>query len=326
MSDALDSSSQYIRICQLIVYDNDLNGLDLSELRIKFSVKRSNVQTPNTADIRIYNLEEQTAFRIRKEFRRVVLQAGYVGDPSKELTADNIGNIGVIFQGNIKQVIIGRESATDTFIDIVAGDGDLAYNFAIVSTTLAAGSTQADQINASIGAMNKKGVTGGHIGDLPTTALPRGKVMYGPAKTYLRNSAETTDKDWSIQDEKVTFVSKKSYLPGEVVVITSQSGMIGAPQQTNEGINIKCLLNPLLKMGGRIQVDNASVQRLKIDQQATGKEAILKNTPARLTEDGVYFLLVVEHQGDNRGTEWYSNLVCLNIDVTTNPLNSIGVG
>lgn len=311
MSDALDASDQYLRKLTLIVSNNDLNGIDLSALEIKFTVKRSDTMTPNVADIRVYNLEEETARRIKKEFTKVTLQAGYEG------------NYGVIFQGNIKQVILGRESATDTFIDIVAGDGDRAYNFAVVNSTIAAGATQEDQVNASIKAMQDKGVAAGNIGDMPPEKLPRGKVMFGNARNYLRDVAQSTDKSWSIQDEKVTFIPKKSYLPGERVVLTSKTGMIGTPQQTNEGVNVKCLLNPLIKIGGRIEINNKSIEQLKINLSIPNSPA---NIPAPLTWDGVYYVLVAEHTGDTRGIPWYTSLICLNIDVTTNPINSVQVG
>lgn len=306
-----DPNQQYLRTCQLIVSGKNLDGLDLSQLRIKFTVKRSDTMTPNVADIRVYNLEEQTALRIRKEFTQVTLQAGYQG------------NYGVIFQGNIKQVIVGRESATDTFIDIIAGDGDRAYNFAVVVKSIAKGSTQSDQVQASIDAMATKGVTAGNLGTLPPTQLPRGKVMFGNARNYLRDAAQTTDNSWSIQNEKVVFVPKSSYLKGERVVLTSDTGMIGTPQQTNEGVNVKCLLNPNIKIGGQVQIDNASIQAFKINLSQPNSAA---NIPAPLTADGVYYVLVAEHTGDTRGVEWYTSLICLNIDVTTNPLNSVTTG
>lgn len=316
MASPTDNAQLYGRVCQLVVSNKTLNGLDLSQFRIKFQVKTSDTATPNTADIRVYNLEEQTAVKIRKEFTKVVLQAGYEG------------NYGVIFQGNIKQVIIGRESATDTFIDIVAGDGDRAYNFAIVATSLAKGSTQNDQVKAAITPMVAKGVTAGAMSDTGTNQLPRGKVMYGNSRNYLRDVAQTTGSSWSIQNEKVTFVSKSAYLPGTAVLINSDTGMIGTPQQTNEGVNVKCLLNPNLKISGRIKLDNRSVQRVKlnIDQIAAAKgdvSAINNLIPRDLNADGVYYVLVVSHAGDNRGIEWYSNLVTLSIDQTANPLNSV---
>lgn len=306
------SSKQWLRKCTLLVSQNNGDGLDLSKLRIKFLVKRSDTQTPNMAEIRVYNLEINTARRIRKEFSKVVLQAGYEE------------NFGVIFQGNIKQVILGRESGVDTFIDIIAGDGDLSYNFAIVNQSLAAGAGQQEQIAAAIGAMTRTGeTTQGPIGELPPTKLPRGKVMYGMARDYLEQSAITSNKTWSIQDGKVQFVSVTSYLPGEVVQLNSKTGMVGTPQQTNEGINVSCFLNPKLKVSGRVQLNNDDVARLKIDLSQPNNPA---NIPAPITEDGVYYILVIEHMGDTRGNDFLTRLTCLNLDVTANPINAVQVG
>lgn len=301
---------QYIRNCTLLVSDNDGDALDLSELHIKFSVKRSNVMTPNVADIRVYNLAENYALAIKNEFTRVILQGGYDS------------NFGVIFQGNIKQVIISRESAVDTYIDIQAGDGDLAYNFAVVNTTIEAGATADTQINAAITAMTPLGVTKGYIGNLPKSQLPRGKVMYGNAREYLRQAADTTDSGWSVQDGQVEFLSTRTYLPGEAVVLTSKTGMIGTPQQTNEGVNIKCLMNPLLRVNGRVMIDNKSIAAYKLNLSTPGTAA---NIPPPINADGVYYIMVVEHSGDNRGVDWYTSMVCLNVDLTTNPFNSVQV-
>lgn len=302
---------QFGRVCTLLVSNKQGNAMDLSNLRIKFMVKKSGIMTPNSAVIRVYNLDLTAAATIRKEFTKVILQAGYVG------------NFGGVFRGNIKQVILGRENATDTFIDIVGGDGDQAYNFAIVNKTLAAGSSNQDQLNASFTAMFTQGVGQGYVGTLPPAKLPRGKVMYGAAKDYVRNVADSTNCSWSIQDEQVVFLSEKTYLPGQAVVLTSKTGMVGTPSQTTEGINIKCLLNPKLKCHGRVQINNASVAAYQLNPSVPGSPA---NTPALLTADGVYYILVAEYIGDTRGTDWYTNLVCLSIDPSSNPLNSVQVG
>lgn len=303
---------QFGRKCTLLVAKTSTGeALDLSALRIKFVVKRSDTLTPNCADIRVYNLNLETAHLIKKEFSKVILQAGYES------------NYGVIFKGNIKQVILGRESQTDTFIDIIAGDGDLAYNFSIVNTTLAKGSTKAMQVVAASAPMAKNGVTPGFTGILPPGALPRGKVMYGAAKDHLRSIANSSGFGCSIQDEQINFVSQKGYLPGIVVTLNSQTGLIGTPQQTNAGVNCKCLLNPKLRINGQVLINESSIELLKINLSVPGTAASI---PAPLSSDGIYSILVVEHSGDTRGNDWYSSLVTLNIDVTSNPLNAITVG
>lgn len=320
----LTDSDQFGRACTLVVYGLTEEGLDLSELRIKFSIKQTTSMTPNTADIRVYNVSHETALLIKNTYAPT-FSAGFIGKNRGRviLQAGYVGNFGVIFQGNIKQVIIGRENATDTYIDIIAGDGDRAYNFAVVNKTLAAGSIQMNQVLAALEPMSKKGVDLGHVQLNSFSRLPRAKVMYGNATNYLRNVGQATNQDWSIQNEKVTFIPLNSYLPDQAVVLSSDTGMIGTPQQTNEGINVKCLINPLLKIGSRIKLNNDNILNLKIDLNATATSV---KVPSALTQDGVYYILVIEHIGDTRGVEWYSNLVTLSVAPTTNPLNSVQPG
>ena len=302
---------QYLRKVTLLVTDVQGNTLDLSDLRIKFAVKQSSAETPNAADIRVYNLSDQAAIQVKTQFKKVTLQGGYDS------------NFGIIFQGNIKQVIIGRESATETFIDIIAGDGDLAYNHAVVVQTLSKGSDQNAQIQACLTATNPLGVTGGGNSTVTgTQKRPRGKVLFGNAKNYLREVAQTTQCSWSVQNEQVQFVKTKSYLPGTAVLLTASTGMIGTPQQTTQGVNVKCLLNPYIKINGRIQLDNKTIQQFKID--LTLKPGAATNVAQPLPSNGVYFVLAVEHNGDTRGVEWYTNVICLYIDSTTVFVNSVG--
>lgn len=295
------SQLQYLRKCTLIVAGASGDGLDLSPMRIVFKTKKSDAQTPNTAEIRVYNLAPATAKQIREEFKTVTLQAGYES------------NYGIIFTGNIKQVRFGRENGTDTYIDIAAGDGDDAYNFAVVNTTLAAGAKQSDQIAAAGRAMEGRGVGVGYVAETGAAALPRGKVMYGMARDYLRQSAEASETTWSVQDGKLQLVSLTGTLPNQAVVLNSKSGLIGTPEQTNDGIKARCLLNPLLKIGGKVMIDEKDVAEAKLPDTEKGADA---NKPASIASDGQYRVLTIEHSGDTRGNDWYSDIVCLDVDET----------
>ncbi|MDD2056619.1 hypothetical protein NPS58_04050 [Pseudomonas putida] len=299
------SVPQYLRQISLKI-GNDQDALDLSQLRISFAVRRGDLKTPNSADIRVYNVSENTANRAEKEFERIVLQAGYAG------------NFGVIFDGTIKQVRRGRESQTDTYIDITAADGDSAYNFAVVSASLAAGSTADDHLQAALQSMASRGVTMGERPALAANKLPRGKVMFGMTRDYLDVLGKTQDLSWSIQDGKVTLIPNTAYLPGEVVVVTSATGMIGLPEQTQNGITVRTLLNPGIRIGRRLQIDNASIQlyRYGLSTNALANNEFVAQQ-ARIDADGIYRAMVVNHSGDNRGQAWYTDTICISIDATT---------
>lgn len=299
------------------------NSIDLSNLRIKFSIKRTDSATPNSADIRVYNVSDTTALALlaaltpetdgilQNTIGQVILQAGYNND------------FGVIFQGNIWQIILGRESATDTFVDIIAGDGANAYNFAIMNNTIDVsanqGTTQSDQVNAIASVTKPLGVDLGYVQNLAGSSLPRGKVMYGNANKYLRAVSQNTNQTWSIQNGKINFIPVNSYLPGTVVTLTSKTGLIGTPQQTNVGLNIKCLINPFIQVGTLVNINEASVAQFKIDPSAKGTA----NLPAPRTQDGIYYVMTIEHSGDTRGQEWYSSIVAILNDPTANVMNSV---
>ncbi len=296
---------QYIRRCDLVVADESGDGLDLSGLAISFAIKKTDGQTPNTASIKIYNLAAETAKKIQKEFTSVTLQAGYES------------NYGVIFDGNIKRCTLGRENVVDHYIDIQAADGDEAYNFAVVNATLAAGAKQRDQLEAASKAMAQLGVSSGYTDDATDgPALPRGKVMYGMARDYYRQSAESAGCSWSIQDGKVQVVKLSGVLPSTAVQLNSASGLIGTPEQTSDGVKFRCLINPKLSIGGMVHINEGDIQKAKLDDAPSAENSQQKKEPPDLSSDGFYRLISATISGNTRGNDWYIDGVCLPLDQT----------
>lgn len=290
----MSADRQYLRACSLVV-GGDGDGLELGALRVTFQIRHADSETPNVADIRVYNLSQSTMTRIR-EFTQVVLQAGYEG------------SLGLIFGGNIRQARRGR-FGTETYLDILASDGDRAYNYAVVNATLAAGAKAADQVAKAAAAMAEHGATVGYVPDLGGTTLPRGKVLYGMARKYLRDVADNTDTSWSIQNGALQLVPVQSYLPGEAVSLTAQTGLVGQPEQTNEGIKVRALLNPRFRVGGRVRLDNKSIKKYRTDLKYSAA-----NLTPRLDEDGLYRILAIDWTGDTHGQDWYADLICVGID------------
>ena len=348
------SGSQYIRKIGLVVYapmktttrsvgvgeatasatsaQNSVNnGLDLSQLRIKFHVEGMSFDRPKTAVIRVYNLKTDTQNQIKKEYQAVRLQAGYEN-----------GAYGIIFSGTIKRIKTGRESAVDTFLEIQAADGDIAFNLAFVQKTLAAGSSQQQKAQVVADSMMTTGaVTGTDLSALSATGgvIPaaRGNVMFGLGVASLNDVASTTNTSWFIEDGVLKFVSNTGYLSGQAVVLNSQTGMVGIPEATNEGIEVAALLNPNIKIGTRVQINNAAINQASGNAQA-GNNAVNATQInsyfgfpgytnilyiADVSNDGFYRVLVVSHSGDSRGNEWYTKMTCLALDASAVPGSSV---
>ena len=292
-------TTQYGRKCSLIAGDQEGNGIELSSLRVVFTVNKSDTQSPAHAIIRVYNPSDDTARKIQKEYTHVFLQAGYEG------------NFGLIFSGGIRQIRKGRENQTDTFLEIVAQDGDEGYNFAIVNATLARGWTQKDLHAQLMQSFDPFGIKTGYVPDFAGPAMPRAKVCYGMARDHMRTLADSAGTSWHIADGEINLVPVAATLPGEAVVLTSATGLIGMPQQTIDGITCRALLNPKIRYGGQVHLDNASIQQAQI---SVAYSAI--NYFPSLDDDGFYKVYAVTMMGDTRGQQWYSDLICAAVDGT----------
>lgn len=318
-------SDQYGRKASLLVTRPETIGnsasafaagatLDLSQLHFTFKTVQQDAESPNNCEIRVFNLSPATREQIlTQEYNRVILQAGYQN-----------GGFGVVFDGTIKQFRRGKAGALDSYLDLLAADGDRFYNFSVVNKTLAAGSTPAQRVQAALDALRGPGaVTAGYLMPFTGGVLPRGKVLFAHSRTVLRSEAVTQKASWSIQNGQVNFIPLNGYKPGEAVVLNALTGLIGRPEQTNEGLRCRCLLNPRIEIGGLVKIDNASVNQTLAASNNPFNLAYNRIGPgavqnlATVTADGLYRVYVVEHTGDTRGQDWYTDLICLAVQPDT---------
>jgi len=162
------------------------------------------------------------------------------------------------------------------------------------------------------------------------TASIRGTVMFGMARAQMRYLSSSLDCSWSIQNGKVNVVKFDGYLPGEAIDLNRGTGVVGVPEQTDNGIKITCLLNPKLRIGGLAKLTNEEFNKLiQRDPNAAPLlynqwAGIQFNTP--LSKDGTYRMYSIEHEGDTRGNAWFSHLICLAVDLTSNTVQGVNNG
>lgn len=314
----IPKDTQYLRKASLLVLSGT-QTIDLSNLHFRFQTFQDDEESPANCVIRVHNLKAETEQALRKEFNEVVVQAGY----------ENAA-YGVIFSGTIKQFRTGRESnGVDTYLDILAADGDVGYNYGINNTTLASGMTGRQRLEATIKELNVVGLSQGELQiDGVGGVLPRGKVLFGLARGHLRAQSQNFGATWSIQNGKIQVLPLDGYLPGEAVVLTAQTGLIGRPEQTAEGIKVRCLLNPKITIGATVKIDNASINTTHQALNNEGKLVFNKYAGlqmlADISADGLYRVYVSEFVGDTRGQEWYTDLICLSIDPVTQKVKKYG--
>jgi hypothetical protein len=303
--------------------------LTFSDFRIRFYVRNADQETPDNCEIRIYNLKRETIEQMiggyssdtktykRGEFTDVALNAGYQN-----------GNYGNVFRGSIRQYRVGRENNLDSYIDILASDGAYLYNIT-VDTSVEGRKTIGDLLNKIAESVNQEVELGSFKSDGLHTVIPRGVVLFGMVRAKYRNIAATVNASWTIQDRKIVFIDTLGYTDADIININATTGLIGVPEQTQEGIRLKCLLNSEIKIGNRVRLNNKEITQFMEANPDSGaaliynKIAGLYNNPP-IDADGLYRAFVVEHEGDTRGQNWYTHLVCLSMDETTMKTTDLG--
>jgi hypothetical protein len=275
-------------------------GLLVTDLRIQFEVTKTVDSTPNAAIIKIFNLAPSNEAQIKNVYDEVVLRAGYVGAVQQ------------VFRGNIKHVYRYRE-ANDYITEIEAGDGEKDYKLATMNETLAAGTTSAQIVDRAVASFGGIGDTKKGVIQTGASGRVRGKVVSGNTRNVLDDVAKDSGANWSIQDGQLTIVKTAGVLPGEAIVITTDTGMLNAPEINERGIAVTCLLNPLLQVNGRIKLDNAGIKAKRQKALALGKKLEAQKAPVRLDPDGIYKVIKLTHKGDTRGNDWKSETECVGL-------------
>ena len=305
----------YLRSCSVALDGGTtITGGGDTDLRIAFKVFQSTIQSPSAAEIRIYNPSLATAKQFQgKQGKKVTLTAGYQD------------NAGPIYIGEIKQSFIRKEDPVTTVLILFCATADGAYNQGRVDTTVASGHTPQDRVDAAVKAMAPFGVSLGLVNvDLSQPKYPRGIPLVGMARDVLRGVALSAGALWSIQDgDKVHIVKNGNSVPGPAFVMNSQTGMISMPEQTEDGIIVRSLINPGLKVNSQVQINQSSIQQANPDYAGLTSEASAANRNLQYTgliaADGIYRVLFIERVGDTRGQEWYDISTVLATGASPNP-------
>ncbi|QXF35253.1 hypothetical protein CE143_20315 [Photorhabdus luminescens] len=252
---------------------NEKESIEITNLRVAFEVSKTITSEPNPATIRVYNLNQsQRNLITSKTYNKVSLAVGY-----EELR--------VIYTGDIIEAVTVRDDL-DFIIELTCGDGYEAYTGALVNKTLKAGVTDADILSEATKSMK---VGNGAI-DLPhDRQLPRGKVLTGNARDIMHKIARNNGANWSVQDGNMIVLPKNKVLTdNEGFVLSQETGMIGSPEKTDDGLSVTCLCNPALRIGGLIRIKSIIPEY-----------------------NGDYKITELEHSGDFMSDDWHTLITCV---------------
>jgi hypothetical protein len=140
-----------------------------------------------------------------------------------------------------------------------------------------------------------------------------------------RTLAKNKNADLWFNDGQMHMVDKGHAPKGGTFVLNSQTGLIGLPVESPEGIHVRALIHPDLQLKGTIlKINEASIQRAfpSFGPNADGSNNLNVNPlwdaqiKALATADGYYKIVYTDFDGDTRGIPWYANMVCIGITGT----------
>ncbi len=277
-------SNLFGRKFKVIVATKGTSGIDITGLKVVFSIEKSMSAEPNRSNIQIYNLAPATQNFILSDAKRIIIEAGY----------ENSEQYGLIFDGDIVKAIRRAAQSIDKITEVIAQDGDMFLNSGFISVSYSAGQTTESVLSQMQGIADEDMAMGSVSNDLKGTKLARGKAMFGQPKDYATMLAKTEGALFYVNDRKINLVKPGDLPEGEIVNLSPSSGLIGTPEQNDSSVKGKCLLNPLLNVNKLVHISNEFVQ----ETNQIGKASL---------SSGVYKIIKLTHSGDTHGNNWYTD-------------------
>lgn len=252
--------------------------IEVTGLRVSFSVKRTLKPDANSASVEVYNLSETSRAQIKRKGVRVILEAGY----------QDVG-LEAVIQGDCR-LASHEQSGTEWVTRFELLDGGRALRYGRASTSYAPGTPISKAVSDLAG---KFGLSGGQLAkQLPSLSAKtiNGIVTHGGVGETLDKLLKPQAVSWSIQDGKLQILKSDSDHTELIPLISVDSGLIGSPKlitpDKNEGrslLSFSSLLNPRIRPGCLVSVQS---------KQFTGQ----------------YRVETVTHKGDTHGTDWSSDV------------------
>lgn len=264
-----------------------------SPLQITFTVDQTPSSRRAYAEITIYGLNRKSRESVYEQFAQVTLKAGYQNA------------VGTIFEGNIENIEIGRQGS-DTFVKLFCQAASGAFANIDISRSFGENTPQKEIIQA---VAETFGLSVRFIGDFDS--LPRalkGRSIDGPSQFILDSLSRSFAFDWFALNGEMLIVKEGSGFTAPPYRYKPTNGLIGTPEITEIGVDIKVLMNPFIRPYDQYTVESET-------GQLTFNAIYYKRREFPKTNGtGTNRVLSLVHEGDFYGDTWTTTLRGLRVD------------
>lgn len=260
-------------------------------LKCVFNVA-SSLAAYNYGDITVYNMNHKTIQMIASEGGRIAIEAGYKDDDP-----------GLIWQGYVWHSYDYRENVVDRVFTMHCVDTIAAIQSSFVAATLSEPTLVKDKLEYVTKQMKVPWGTSDAMLKEKTKTV-RGLTFFRDGKGVIKEEAQIRGVQVATdQNGKLTTTDLiKDVAPDEEIVISPSSGLIGTPTQIPKGISFQTLIDPRIRFKIppiRVRIDYGEIRAMPLTY---GEYMGL------LEPHGTYKVIYVNHVGDTRGNDWYTNV------------------
>jgi len=274
-------------------------------LRVTFNIQKHGWVTPNFSEISVYNVAPDIENIILKNGMIVRVEAGYVN-----------GVFGLIYEAPIFQPLWDRQNVVDSIVTFrcIDAQGIIYDNY--VATTGFLKTQKGMLIDMAARARQPFKLRKENMSDsLEDKKLVRPKIFFDKPSYYIRKYAQQNGTLPSYIDLDAYITKPQdpvsaSALDNALVISPGEGGLIGVPQQTQDGVDFTCLLNPLIRVFNIPDDKKINCMLVKIDKSIIRQAEIQPNQESysKLDQDWTYKVIGVNHVGDTRGGDWYTKV------------------
>lgn len=258
----------------------NLNDATETALHVCFSIEKSSEESPNDANVQIWNLSDNNLKILESKDCIVELKAGYGN------------NMAAILVGSITSVVTTMDNS-DRMTELTVVDGRVALRDTVASISIN-GKVNAKEVYQKIA--NEMGLPIVFAKDLSYKTLPNGFSYVGKAKNALQKIAKYCGHSWSIQNQvlQVTWPGKPVNARG--FLLSKETGMISIPKRiaitVNDvdkvGYEVSYFLNGAIDVNDTVRIESS-------------------------TANGYFLVHKVTIEGDNLDGDWICTAEVLEI-------------
>lgn len=264
----------------------DVNGLQIRNLDVRFTVDKTETPEPDKAEITVYNLNEPHRESLeQQDIMEVRLHVGYLTGTESQL-----------FRGDTREAFSVHRTP-DWVTTLRTGDGDKQVRSDRISKSYAPGTSFETAWKDATGALERAGVGIGNAIEKfkegkfeeGIKAFANGGNLNGSTFKELQRLGRLSNLDVSIQDKELLVTKVGQPLSTPPVILSRETGLIGSPHRGAKGeLRLRALLVPGLDPRRKVEVRSRLI-------------------------NGVYAIQRGRYSGDTSSNDWYADLECLEV-------------